>query len=145
MKKDQYRGVAQLAARLLWEQDVGGSNPFTPTIRDQGSIRQGYSPDLDLSSNGGVKEFEGECASSSLAVFGRRIRLVRPVLMWRFLLSPKSRGFSGTPIMRQRTAQVKIVELYIDEFPGVDDRRGIAAQEHFVNALRCFIVFNDGK
>ena len=26
-----YRGVAQLVARLLWEQDVGGSNPFTPT------------------------------------------------------------------------------------------------------------------
>ena len=25
------RGVAQLVARLLWEQDVGGSNPFTPT------------------------------------------------------------------------------------------------------------------
>ena len=28
-----YRGVAQLVARLLWEQDVGGSNPFTPTIK----------------------------------------------------------------------------------------------------------------
>ncbi len=26
------RGVAQLVARLLWEQDVGGSSPFTPTI-----------------------------------------------------------------------------------------------------------------
>ena len=25
-----YRGVAQLVARLLWEQDVGGSSPFTP-------------------------------------------------------------------------------------------------------------------
>ena len=24
------RGVAQLVARLLWEQDVGGSSPFTP-------------------------------------------------------------------------------------------------------------------
>ncbi len=26
------RGVAQLVARLLWEQDVGGSSPFTPTM-----------------------------------------------------------------------------------------------------------------
>ncbi len=25
------RGVAQLVARLLWEQDAGGSNPSTPT------------------------------------------------------------------------------------------------------------------
>ena len=25
------RGVAQLVARLLWEQDAGGSSPFTPT------------------------------------------------------------------------------------------------------------------
>ena len=27
----QHRGVAQLAARLLWEQEVPGSNPGTPT------------------------------------------------------------------------------------------------------------------
>ena len=33
IKLTQYRGVAQLVARLLWEQDVGGSNPFTPTIK----------------------------------------------------------------------------------------------------------------
>ena len=26
-----YRGVAQLVARLLWEQDVGSSSLFTPT------------------------------------------------------------------------------------------------------------------
>ena len=26
-----YPGVAQLVARLLWEQDVAGSNPVTPT------------------------------------------------------------------------------------------------------------------
>ena len=32
-----YRGVAQLVARLLWEQDVGGSNPFTPTKKSQES------------------------------------------------------------------------------------------------------------
>ena len=31
-KAVRIRGVAQLVARLLWEQDVGGSNPFTPTI-----------------------------------------------------------------------------------------------------------------
>ena len=28
-----YRGVAQLVARLLWEQDVGSSSLFTPTIK----------------------------------------------------------------------------------------------------------------
>ena len=27
-----YRGVAQLVARLLWEQDVAGSSPVTPTM-----------------------------------------------------------------------------------------------------------------
>lgn len=26
------RGVAQLAARLLWEQDAAGSNPVTPIV-----------------------------------------------------------------------------------------------------------------
>ena len=31
MAEKTYRGVAQLVARLLWEQDVGGSSPFTPT------------------------------------------------------------------------------------------------------------------
>ena len=28
---DKKRGVAQLVARLLWEQDVAGSNPVTST------------------------------------------------------------------------------------------------------------------
>ena len=31
VKNQIYRGVAQLVARLLWEQDAGGSSPFTPT------------------------------------------------------------------------------------------------------------------
>ena len=29
---NKYRGVAQLVARLLWEQDAAGSNPVTPTM-----------------------------------------------------------------------------------------------------------------
>ena len=28
-----FRGVAQLVARLLWEQDAAGSSPVTPTKR----------------------------------------------------------------------------------------------------------------
>ena len=31
-KKTKYRDVAQMVARLLWEQDVAGSNPVIPTI-----------------------------------------------------------------------------------------------------------------
>jgi hypothetical protein len=27
-----HRGVAQLVARLVWDQEVEGSSPFTPTI-----------------------------------------------------------------------------------------------------------------
>ena len=30
-KKIEYRGVAQMVARLLWEQDAAGSNPVTST------------------------------------------------------------------------------------------------------------------
>ena len=33
-----YRGVAQLVARLVWDQDAGGSNPFTPTKKAQESM-----------------------------------------------------------------------------------------------------------
>ena len=31
-KFNNHRDVAQLVARLLWEQDVAGSNPVIPTI-----------------------------------------------------------------------------------------------------------------
>ena len=31
MQKTKYPGVAQLVARLLWEQDAAGSNPVTRT------------------------------------------------------------------------------------------------------------------
>ncbi len=27
---ESYRGVAQLVARLVWDQDAGGSSPLTP-------------------------------------------------------------------------------------------------------------------
>ena len=30
--KNEYRDVAQLVARLVWDQDVAGSNPVIPTI-----------------------------------------------------------------------------------------------------------------
>ena len=34
-RKIQYRGVAQLVARLVWDQDVAGSIPVTPTTSKQ--------------------------------------------------------------------------------------------------------------
>ena len=34
-----FRGVAQLVARLLWEQDAAGSSPVTPTIS---SVHNGF-------------------------------------------------------------------------------------------------------
>ena len=33
-KQNILRGVAQLVARLLWEQDAAGSSPVTPTKKD---------------------------------------------------------------------------------------------------------------
>ena len=39
-----YRGVAQMVARLLWEQDAAGSNPVTPTTAAQTAEKpQGFS------------------------------------------------------------------------------------------------------
>ena len=29
-----YRGVAQLVARAVWDREVEGSSPFTPTIKN---------------------------------------------------------------------------------------------------------------
>ena len=37
-KDNFYRGVAQLVARLLWEQDVGSSNLSTPTTEARESL-----------------------------------------------------------------------------------------------------------
>ena len=34
MRRTLDRDVAQLVARLLWEQDVAGSNPVIPTIME---------------------------------------------------------------------------------------------------------------
>ena len=30
----EYRGVAQMVERLIWDQEVGGSRPSTPTTKD---------------------------------------------------------------------------------------------------------------
>ncbi len=38
IKRKYHRGVAQLVARLLWEQDVGSSNLFTPTTKTVDTI-----------------------------------------------------------------------------------------------------------
>lgn len=32
-----FRGVAQMVARLLWEQDAAGSTPVTPTTTEKGA------------------------------------------------------------------------------------------------------------
>ena len=37
--KLRIRGVAQLVARLLWEQDAAGSSPVTPTIKREETLQ----------------------------------------------------------------------------------------------------------
>ena len=39
VQKQIFRDVAQMVARLLWEQDVAGSNPVIPTIS---SVHNGF-------------------------------------------------------------------------------------------------------
>ena len=35
------RGVAQLVAHLVWDQDAGGSNPLTPTKKMSSYLQEG--------------------------------------------------------------------------------------------------------
>lgn len=36
--KSTHRGVAQLVARAVWDREVEGSSPFTPTIEKRPSL-----------------------------------------------------------------------------------------------------------
>ena len=44
-----YRGVAQLVARLLWEQEARGSSPRTPTTSEQSPLSSVSAVSLRLS------------------------------------------------------------------------------------------------
>ena len=44
MMQIKYRDVAQLVARLVWDQDVAGSNPVIPTKYPQ----TGFTPSADV-------------------------------------------------------------------------------------------------
>ena len=39
LNKQLFRGVAQLVARLLWEQDAAGSSPVTPTKKREEALQ----------------------------------------------------------------------------------------------------------
>ena len=49
IKVKKHRGVAQLVARLLWEQDAAGSNPVTPTRTSIQSDTRFFLSDFNLS------------------------------------------------------------------------------------------------
>jgi hypothetical protein len=44
--KAGYRGVAQLVARRVWDAEVDGSSPSTPTLNLRGSLSNNLFPEL---------------------------------------------------------------------------------------------------
>ena len=54
MPYKKYPGVAQLVARLLWEQDAAGSNPVTRTIMNESRFSNIFIEKRDLSYAGSL-------------------------------------------------------------------------------------------